>query len=87
MSVPKKKGKGPPQLNLGDLGAKASDQNSPTFLAAKLQDLAIPENLKLDLKVEHFSTLAELGMGNGGTVSKVLHTPSNQIMARKVPFI
>ena len=38
----------------------------------------------MDLKAEDFRALSELGQGNGGTVSKVEHIPTQRIMAKKV---
>lgn len=38
----------------------------------------------MDLKADDFRTLNELGQGNGGTVSKVEHLPTQKIMAKKV---
>ena len=37
-----------------------------------------------DLSSEDFEKLDELGAGNGGVVTKVLHKPTDLIMARKV---
>lgn len=37
-----------------------------------------------ELTGEDFEYLGELGAGNGGVVTKVLHRPSGLIMARKV---
>lgn len=37
-----------------------------------------------ELMSEDFLEMGELGAGNGGVVTKVLHQPSNLIMARKV---
>ncbi|KAI9012777.1 kinase-like domain-containing protein [Gaertneriomyces semiglobifer] len=42
------------------------------------------QETKLELKLDDMDILQELGAGNGGTVHKVLHRPSNKIMARKV---
>lgn len=50
----------------------------------RLEALVVPQNLALDLKSDEIVTLAELGAGNGGTVSKVRHTPTQTIMARKI---
>lgn len=45
----------------------------------------IAEKRKIgELNAEDFDKLAELGAGNGGVVTKVLHKPSGLIMARKV---
>lgn len=46
--------------------------------------LEIGLEFRLDLRSEDLETLKELGAGNGGTVSKVKHTSTNVIMARKV---
>ena len=37
-----------------------------------------------ELNAEDFDNLGELGAGNGGVVTKVMHKPSALIMARKV---
>lgn len=37
-----------------------------------------------ELKALDFQKITELGCGNGGVVWKVLHKPSNVVMARKV---
>ena len=49
------------------------------FLTMKEKVLAIGE-----LNGDDFEKLEELGAGNGGVVTKVLHKPSNLTMARKV---
>lgn len=46
--------------------------------------LEIGLEFKLDLKSEDLIVLKELGAGNGGTVSKVMHASTKVIMARKV---
>lgn len=46
-------------------------------------DIRNPE-ARLDLTLEDLKTIGELGQGNGGTVSKVEHTPTQTIMAKKV---
>ena len=46
--------------------------------------LEIGLEFKLDLRSEDLVTLKELGAGNGGTVSKVMHATTKVIMARKV---
>ncbi|KAF9517261.1 hypothetical protein BS47DRAFT_1291331 [Hydnum rufescens UP504] len=42
---------------------------------------------RLDLTLEDLKTIGELGQGNGGTVSKVEHGPTQTIMAKKVVLI
>jgi mitogen-activated protein kinase kinase len=46
--------------------------------------LEIGLEFKLDLRSEDLIVLKELGAGNGGTVSKVMHATTKVIMARKV---
>lgn len=46
--------------------------------------LEIGIEFNLDLRPEDLENIRELGSGNGGTVNKVLHVPTNTIMARKV---
>ena len=46
--------------------------------------LEIGVEIQLDLKSEDLVVLKELGSGNGGTVSKVQHSATKVIMARKV---
>ncbi|KAG0332749.1 MAP kinase kinase (MEK), partial [Podila humilis] len=48
-----------------------------------LPDLELGVEFKLDLRSEDLQTLEELGAGNGGTVSRVIHLPTKSIMARK----
>jgi len=48
--------------------------------------LEIGLEFKLDLRSEDLVVLKELGAGNGGTVSKVMHATTKVIMARKVSF-
>ena len=38
-----------------------------------------------ELMADDFEKINDLGAGNGGVVTKVLHKPSGLIMARKVP--
>lgn len=46
--------------------------------------LEIGIEFNLDLRPEDLEIIKDLGSGNGGTVSKVRHIPTNTIMARKV---
>jgi hypothetical protein len=46
--------------------------------------LEIGLEFKLDLRSEDLVTLKEVGAGNGGTVSKVMHATTKVVMARKV---
>jgi len=46
--------------------------------------LEIGVEFRLDLRSEDLQVIKELGAGNSGTVSKVMHTATKVIMARKV---
>ena len=46
--------------------------------------LEIGIEFNLDLKPDDLEIIKDLGAGNGGTVSKVRHIPTNTVMARKV---
>lgn len=56
-------------------------------LTEQLRNLELGVEYKLDLKNEDLKMLSELGSGNGGTVTKVLHEKSGTVMARKTVFI
>lgn len=53
-------------------------------LSEQLATLELGVEFKLDLKNEDLQVLDELGSGNGGTVSRVLHVPTKAVMAKKV---
>ncbi|KAI8803822.1 kinase-like domain-containing protein [Cladochytrium replicatum] len=53
-------------------------------LAQPMQELALPQEMKQDLKQEDLEVLGELGAGNGGTVNRVRNKLTGQILARKV---
>jgi mitogen-activated protein kinase kinase len=46
--------------------------------------LEIGIEFNLDLRPQDIEVIRDLGAGNGGTVSKVRHIPTNMVMARKV---
>jgi mitogen-activated protein kinase kinase len=52
--------------------------------AGKDGQLEIGIEYKLDLRPDDLEVIKELGSGNGGTVSKVKHTTTGTVMARKV---
>nr|AQE30076.1 Fuz7 [Ustilago esculenta] len=64
-----------------------SGVNYHNKLTQQLANLELGVEYKLDLKNEDLKTLSELGAGNGGTVTKVLHEKSGTVMAKKVVFI
>ncbi|OZJ02350.1 hypothetical protein BZG36_04378 [Bifiguratus adelaidae] len=56
-------------------------------LCEHLSGLEIGLELRLDLRAEDLKTLGELGAGNGGTVCRVMHIPTETVMARKIIHI
>ncbi|KAJ5306596.1 hypothetical protein PENANT_c031G02655 [Penicillium antarcticum] len=52
--------------------------------ANRTDTLEIGLEFRLDLRSEDLVTLKELGAGNGGTVSKVMHASTKVVMARKI---
>ncbi|KAL8751344.1 MAG: hypothetical protein Q9184_006100 [Pyrenodesmia sp. 2 TL-2023] len=67
--------------------ASAGDSQIPGALGnndTRTDTLEIGVEFKLDLRNEDLQVLKELGAGNGGTVSKVMHTATKVIMAKKV---
>lgn len=65
----------PPRAPLPDPTLALSDQ---------LGSLEIGVEFKLDLRAEELQEMNELGAGNGGTVTKVIHSATKTVMARKV---
>ena len=53
-------------------------------LSQRLTDLEVGLEFRLDLKAEDLKFLKELGAGNGGTVSQVMHITTKTLMAKKV---
>lgn len=76
--------------NVDNKKASATEQEKPTDasdysqLYEQLSELEIGLEMRLDLRPEDFKSIDELGRGNGGTVSKVLHVRTNTVMAKKV---
>lgn len=66
------------QLNELDLGDINEEQGK------RLQEFFSEKTKIRDMKNEDFEKICELGAGNGGVVTQVLHKPSGIIMARKV---
>lgn len=66
------------------LSAGATKPLPPTVKERPESMLEIGVEYRLNLKSEDIAIVKELGAGNGGTVSKVKHIPTNITMARKV---
>ncbi|RHZ60414.1 hypothetical protein Glove_353g16 [Diversispora epigaea] len=56
-------------------------------LSQRLTDLEFGLEFRLDLKSEDLIPLKELGAGNGGTVSQVMHVTTKTVMAKKIIHI
>jgi mitogen-activated protein kinase kinase len=69
-----------PAPSAGDAQIPGAIGNSVT----RTDTLEIGVEFKLDLRNEDLIVLKELGAGNGGTVSKVMHAATKVIMAKKV---
>jgi mitogen-activated protein kinase kinase len=68
-----------------DLNGTARPAPPPAVAKNDVGDaLEIGVEFRLDLRSEDLVVLRELGAGNSGTVSKVQHTATKAIMARKV---
>ncbi|KAI9472188.1 MAG: kinase-like domain-containing protein, partial [Benjaminiella poitrasii] len=69
--------------------ASVSGLGPPDYseLCEQLSELEIGLELRLDLRPEDFKSIDELGRGNGGTVSKVLHVRTNTVMAKKIVHV
>src|SRR4051794_15776562 len=70
--------KPPPTAENADLGPAPGQRGDD---AAQLE---IGIEFNLDLRPDDLEIIKDLGAGNGGTVSKVRHIPTNTVMARKV---
>ena len=70
----------PPAPSAGDAQIPGALGNNVT----RNDTLEIGVEFKLDLRNEDLVVLKELGAGNGGTVSKVMHAATKVIMAKKV---
>lgn len=78
-------------LSLGASAPKpatpSAKDNADDHLSNRFSTLEIGVEFKLDLRAEDLKYMSELGAGNGGTVSKVLHVATKQIMAKKVCYL
>lgn len=68
--------------------APSSDEVQKNGINGKDNDrsdqLEIGVEFRLDLRSEDLIVMKELGAGNGGTVSKVIHAATKVVMARKI---
>ena len=74
-----------PAATAPKLSSQPDGQNSVgTGSNGVSESLEIGSQFRLDLRNEDLLVLKELGHGNGGTVSKVQHVVTKNIMAKKV---
>lgn len=64
--------------------AQQLSTNDDDNLSNQCSTLEIGVEFKLDLRADDLQVIQELGAGNGGTVSKVMHVATQKIMAKKV---
>ncbi|KAH3663606.1 hypothetical protein OGAPHI_005007 [Ogataea philodendri] len=73
---------------LDQAGFKDPDKKASTDeLIANIQNLELGLEYQLPIKADELVLLKKLGSGNSGTVSKVLHLPTQKTMARKIIHI
>lgn len=74
--------------NVKGLMLKAEPPRAPTpqesTNGSDLSTLEIGVEFKLDIRAEDLKYMQDLGAGNGGSVSKVMHQATKTVMARKV---
>ncbi|CAN6629210.1 hypothetical protein TRVA0_012S00694 [Trichomonascus vanleenenianus] len=74
-------------LNQEAVAEAPAQERSESNVVTQLASLELGVEFKLDLRMEDFEKISELGSGNGGMVTKVMHTPTQTVMARKVIHI
>ncbi|XP_005089386.1 dual specificity mitogen-activated protein kinase kinase 1 isoform X2 [Aplysia californica] len=72
------------QANLEALQQKLQELDIDDQQRERLEEFLSQKQKIGELLEEDFEKLGELGAGNGGVVTKVLHHPSNLVMARKL---
>uniref|UniRef100_S4RHM4 mitogen-activated protein kinase kinase n=1 Tax=Petromyzon marinus TaxID=7757 RepID=S4RHM4_PETMA len=73
-----------PRANLEELQKKLEELELDEQQKKRLEAFLTQKQKVGELKDDDFEKLSELGAGNGGVVTKVLHKPSALIMARKL---
>jgi len=76
---------GSPALTTASTNARRNTYH--TTLSNTLANLDMNAETRYDLRNEDLKDLQELGQGNGGSVKKVEHTPTNTIMAKKASHL
>lgn len=71
-------------LQLAKPPTSVQEERHRDSIGEQLSTLEIGVEFKLDLRAEDLKVVNELGAGNGGTVSMVIHAPTKTMMAKKV---
>ncbi len=70
--------------NIEELQQRLQELDIDDTQRQRLQAFLITKQKVGELNAEDMDKLGELGAGNGGVVNKVLHQPTELVMARKV---
>lgn len=65
----------------------SATQHSSQTQATSITNDRVSKESRMKLKDDDLEFISDLGSGSGGSVSKCLHKPTNQIMARKASSI
>jgi mitogen-activated protein kinase kinase len=70
------------------LNLSSANSSTQEIQPATENEMSFEDKLRTfeTLKADDLETIKELGSGNGGTVYKVRHKTTNEIMARKVKY-
>lgn len=64
--------------------SESNDIDNDKDIVKQLASLKLGVEFNLNLREEDFQKICDLGSGNGGVVSKVLHVPTKTLMAKKI---
>lgn len=70
--------------NVEDVRKKLDELDIDSVQRRRLEEFLNEKRRAGELVADDFEKISDLGAGNGGVVTKVLHKPSGLIMARKV---
>ena len=74
----------PELAKVEDISKKLDELEIDDLQRKRLEAFLDEKRKVVELNADDFEKIAELGAGNGGVVTKVLHKPTGLIMARKV---
>ena len=76
-----------PNPNIESLTQKLKELDIDDQQRQRLEQFLTQKQTVGELTADVFNKVGELGAGNGGVVMKVLHKPTNVVMARKVNVV